>query len=54
VQQGFLAAAAHFPGHPRKWRDTAPVFAHLDDSGSCKFLQAGLQFSGEFHELNYN
>ena len=54
MQQGLFAVATQFPGHPRKGRDTAPAFAHFDVPGGREFLQAGQQFCGEFHVLNYN
>jgi hypothetical protein len=42
-------AKQHLPGHSRKRRDVAAIFANFHDSGGGKLLEAGLQFGGEFH-----
>src|SRR5258708_7557526 len=49
MQQRFFTAAAHFPGHPRKRRNTTAVLANLNNAGGGELLEAGLQFSREFH-----
>lgn len=49
MQERLLAVSAYFPGHSRKRRNAAAVLAHFDNPGGGKLLEAGLQFSGEFH-----
>jgi hypothetical protein len=47
------SGTAYFPGHSGEWRNAAAVFVHFDDAGGGEFLEAGLQFSGEFHAQKY-
>jgi hypothetical protein len=53
MKKRHFAGPAHFPGHSGEWRDAAAVFAHFDDAGGGELLEAGLQFSGEFHATKY-
>jgi hypothetical protein len=49
MKQRLFAFTTHFPGHARKRRDAAAIFAHFNNPGGDKLLQAGLQFGSEFH-----
>jgi hypothetical protein len=53
MQERLFAGAAHFPGHSGKRGGPAATLADFDDAGGNKFLEAGLQFHGEFRALNY-
>jgi len=54
MQERLFTAAAYFPGHPRKDRNSAAVFKNFNGPGSGKLLEARSQFSSEFHALDYN
>jgi hypothetical protein len=53
MKKGLFARAAHFPGHSGEGCDPPAVFPHFDGADGGEFLKAGLQFSSEFHDLDY-
>ena len=54
MEERLFTAAAYFPGHPRKDRNSPAVFKNFNGSGSGKLLETSSQFSSEFHALDYN
>src|SRR5258706_13617717 len=49
MQHRFFTVAAHSQGHPKKRRNTTAVLANLNNPGGGELLEAGLEFSREFH-----
>src|SRR5712692_1229935 len=53
MQQRSFAASSYFPRHPRKGGHPAAVLVNVNEAGSGKFLQTGLQLGGEIHTPDY-